>query len=112
MLVTSADTPRILARQGWKWRGELVPHSDLFEFIPHAVNYSLYSATTALVYLAWRGATSIDVYGADWAGYLDFDGVAGGSNRTEARWTSEVKLWAVTVGELQRRGTSVRRITV
>lgn len=108
ILVTSGDTPRLLERECIKWRGAQVFPADLFDYIPHPVNYVLFSATTGLVYAAWRGATEIDVYGCDWAGTEDYDGVIGGANRTQFRWTSEKLIWAATLEALRAKGVEVR----
>ena len=69
------------------------------------------SATTALVYAGYRGATRVDVYGADWAPDApDWDGVAAGRNRTADRFALERGIWENRlVPWLAARGVEVVR---
>lgn len=108
VLITSGDTPRLLDRVGVKWRGQEVFPADLFAYVPHVVNYVLFSATTGLVFAAMRGAKEIDIYGCDWQGTLDYDGVTGGQTRTPFRWDSEKLIWAATLEALKAKGIEVR----
>lgn len=109
VLLTSADTPRILARDGWSWRGETVTHKALIGYLPASINLLLFTFTTAIAYCAWRGATSIDTYGCDWLGTGDFDGVIGGTNRTPDRWAMERAIYAALAEALAERGVRVTR---
>jgi hypothetical protein len=57
--------------------------------------WSLRSATSAVVYLAERGAERIDVYGCDLAGDADWDGIRpSGAIRDAGRWNDEGATWA------------------
>ncbi len=72
--------------------------------------WTLLSATIALVLAAHLGATSIDVFGADWTDEPDFDGLCpAGCNRDETRWSMELVLWGQLVDHFQTRGISVTR---
>ncbi len=51
------------------------------------------SMGAAIVYCAWKGAKQITVYGADWNGKEDLDGVEAGCNREPARWEKERQLF-------------------
>lgn len=74
-------------------------------------SWSTYSATTALVLLAWLGASEIRVYGADWTPAPDWDGHNDPENRRDAeRWDRERALWAAVVDWLDDRGTTVVRV--
>src|SRR4051812_33763909 len=52
------------------WRGETFSWSQLAESYIHTsvVNWPWCSFTSAIVYAAYRGATTIDIYGCDWEG--------------------------------------------
>ncbi len=74
----------------------------MLSFCPHELDWVMFSATAALVYCGWRaageadgkpGGAMIEVFGADWAGTNDFDGVAAGKNRSKARWELEKGIW-------------------
>jgi hypothetical protein len=82
----------------------------MYEFCPHALAWPLYSATIALIYAAFRGATDIEVFGADWKGEEDFDGVKAGERRSEIRWNQEAKLWGTICKWLADHNVQVRRI--
>jgi hypothetical protein len=84
---------------------------DLDDFCPPTLGYGRFSSAAALIYAAERGATQIDVYGADWAGTADFDGVNAGENRGAARWQAEAELWlGHLVPWLAHRGVKVNRL--
>lgn len=84
---------------------------DLFDFLPHhRVGWTLYSATTALVFAAWLGAKQVDAYGADMHGTQDYDGhTSKTDNRTDKRWATERALWGLVCDELKRCGIKVKR---
>lgn len=56
------------------------------------------------------GATTIDVYGADWTGTRDYDGVEAGENRTPDRWDAERHDWDILTAWLNERGVIARRV--
>ncbi len=93
------------------WRGECLCWTEMFSYCPNelAINWQMLTATAALVYCGFRGATTIDVYGADWSGVKDWDGVAAGKNRSEARWVMERGIWANVTNWLNARGVEVIR---
>jgi hypothetical protein len=68
-----------------------------------ALRWGLFTAPAALMLARHLGATSIDVFGADWqVDAADWDGVAmPGNNRDEARWKNEAVIWNGVVEHLQ-----------
>ena len=62
----------------------------MLDFLPHAINWVMFSFTQAMTYAAWTGHTKVDIYGCDWmADAPDFDGVAAGKNRSADRFRAE-----------------------
>ena len=69
------------------------------------------SATVGLALAGWKGATHIDVYGADMQGLTDWDGTTlPNQKRKEERWIRERAIWAGTVERLKDMGCTVTRI--
>ncbi len=66
----------------------------------------------SLVFAGWMGATEIDVYGCDWEGNKDFDGVVAGESRTDDRWLAEKKMCGEVIADLSKRGVTVRRMNL
>lgn len=92
------------------WRGEVCEiETWWWSYEPMKMGWSLYSATTALMYAHHRGASTIDVYGADWSGDKDWDGVVAGGTRTEQRWERERNIWGGVMGYLEQQGMKVKR---
>lgn len=110
-LVTSRGSFQALASHQCPWRGGVMLIDDLLAWLPlvPGKSWTLYTATAALAYTAWRGAKRIEVYGADMVGTLDYDGVAAGSKRHELRWEGEREIWRATVEQLGERGVEVVR---
>ena len=69
----------------------------------------IYSATSAIIYAADRGAKTITLYGADWTGTRDADGVAAGANRGEQRWKDEERIFRMLQRELAKDGCTLTR---
>lgn len=68
------------------------------------------TASFALMYAVERGAMKIKVYGADWYGTKDYDGIEAGENRTEDRWAKERHEWEdVLLPWLTEQGVKVER---
>lgn len=114
LLITSVDGHQVyrdFPRDFGKplWRGECLCWTAAMEFCPHEYNWVMFSATAALVYCGFCGATGVDVYGADWSGTADFDGVQAGKNRSEERWKLERGIWRAIVGWMGERGITVNR---
>lgn len=92
------------------YRGEVCEiESWWWPYEPTTLGWSLYSATTALMYAHHKGAKTIDVYGADWSGTQDWDGVVAGGTRTEQRWERERTIWGEVAKHIEQRGTKVNR---
>jgi hypothetical protein len=106
ILLTIERTPRQLPA---RWPAEIVIDTQLANFLPAVVNNLKYSATMALVYAAWQGYSQIEVYGADWRGELDFDGVAAGKTRDDARWDEEGAIWGRIVKAIDAMRITVSR---
>ncbi len=52
-------------------------------------SWQIKTITCAMAYAFTQGATRIDLYGCDWTGELDYDGVKAGEDRSDARWSQE-----------------------
>lgn len=78
---------------------------------PLDTGWSVYSATAALVLAAHLGASSIDVFGADWTPEEpDWDGVNIAGNRSAHRFESERVIWNNVTTYLHAQGINVKRI--
>lgn len=110
LLVVATETWGVIdAENGW--RGRMIEQTAYLEAVPHAFGWTSFSATSALVCAFWRGAKRIDLYGADWKGKLDWDGVAAGLNRADSRWEWESSMMLnVLFPYLRERGCEVNRI--
>lgn len=93
------------------WAGGTFDSKQMLEYCPHAYQWVTFSATTALIFAAFRGARVIEVFGADWSGTQDYDGVEAGQNRQPDRWQLEREIWNNLVAWLAEpaRGVIVRR---
>jgi len=110
-LLTAENTAAALRDRNQKWPGRVVEFSELHSCVlPSVVDWPWVTALAAVVYAASVGATLIRCYGCDWSGEQDFDGVVGGLNRSEARWTHEAALFGALRTVLDRRGVTVERI--
>lgn len=104
------DRKRANGEAGEFWRGRQFDRRVMLD-CPHVLDWVMFSATTALVYAGYIGATEIDVYGADWAPDApDCDGVAAGKNRSAARFELEAAIWTNRIVPwLSERGVRVTR---
>lgn len=84
---------------------------SLFEFCPpNLMPWTLFTMTCAMIYAAYLGTNAIDIYGADFKGTQDYDGVEAGERRTEERWERDEKpLYARVKAWIEARGISVTR---
>jgi hypothetical protein len=65
------------------------------------LRWGLFTAPAALMLARHLGATSIDVYGADWSDEPDWDGERmTGCVRDENRWSNELPIWRGVVEHL------------
>lgn len=114
LLVTYGVTMDTLRDHGFKWRGEIFSWTQIAEsFWLHTsvVNWPWCTCTAAVVYAAFAGAKSIDVYGADWEGVEDFDGAKAGKNRSVDRWREERSIFgALQIVLKEKRGVTIRRM--
>lgn len=107
VLFTIEATRASLAKRGHVTA--TITHDDLVDGIVENGRHpwTRYTATAALQYLAWSGATHIDVWGANWAGNLDWDGHRSPSDcRTTQRWDEERRIWD---GVIKANGLKVTR---
>jgi hypothetical protein len=110
VLLTTRTSLAALARRGEPWGGQAVTVEEFAGFVPLQIGWTLYSMTAAVVYAAWRGAKRIDLYGCDWAGTADHDGVMAGGNRSAERWSSERTICESKLfPALKERGIEVTR---
>lgn len=94
-LLTIKASREALERKGEAWPHLVITHCGMAgEVVTNAKHpWTSFSATAALYYLGWMGVERIDVYGADMAGELDWDGVKGGTGRNDNRWARERVIW-------------------
>ena len=94
-LLTIDATRDSLHRRGKPWPWLVITHTGIAgETVTNKQHpWTRYTATAALQYLKWIGATRVDVYGADWSGTLDWDGASAGERRTDERWAEERAIW-------------------
>lgn len=115
LLVTSTDGHHVCStfeRDFGKklWRGEFVCQTEALGYCPHAYQWVMFSATSALVWAGFKGADVIDCYGADWAaGEPDFDGVQAGKNRSADRFKLEREIWENLTAWMGERSVKVQR---
>lgn len=109
LLIVGEETFGAMMDRKIVWPVEVIKQARMIEYCPQALSWTMFSATAALVCCGWKGAQRIDVYGADQAGTLDYDGVAGGQNRTEERWRTERQIWINVVEWMKEQGTEVVR---
>jgi len=111
MLFTIVATRDALARKGRGYPHAITTHDDVAGGVVTNARHpwTKYTACAALAYLAWGGATQVDVWGADWAGATDWDGhTAKSDNRTTERWRDEQRIWD---GVVASYGLTVTRHT-
>jgi hypothetical protein len=108
-LVIGRDGNASLHAHNIPWRGDVCEIESWWDGYKSVKGWSLYSATTALMYAHHRGATTIETYGVDWSGANDWDGVLAGGTRTEQRWERERNIWGGVAGYLEQQGTKVKR---
>lgn len=108
-LFTITATRESLDRRGRPWPYLVITHDGIAGGVVENGRHpwTRYTATAALQYLAWSGATHIDVWGASWAGKLDWDGHRSPSDcRTTQRWDEERRIWD---GVIEANGITVTR---
>jgi hypothetical protein len=117
LLLSTADTIGTIPAHGVHWPRSLqqdkyldaIPY--LLGWSPDSIGWTSLSCTSAIAYAVSIHATAIDLYGADWAGTLDFDGMAAGENRAEPRWAMEKRLVMGYIAPwLVEHGITFRRI--
>jgi hypothetical protein len=110
--LTAAGTAALARDHGPSWPGEVVEFESLYEYLdPTALPWTMFTATAAIVYAAYRGAQSIDCYGMDWSGQADADGWHDAGNRSDERWTLERGIYCRLADVLRGRGCELRRVT-
>lgn len=95
-LLTIAATRDSLSCRGRPWPYLVVTHCGIGMKDNARTPWTRYTATAALHYAGWLGATHVDVYGCDWSGTKDWDGEEAGCNRTDDRWAEEREIWNKT----------------
>lgn len=107
-LFTITATRDSLDRRGRPWPYLIQTHRDIAGSIVTNTQHpwTRYTATAALQYLAWSGATHVDVWGCDWAGQDDWDGNNTERSRTRDRWRDEQAIWR---GVIEANALTVKR---
>lgn len=93
------------------WPSEIISWTPMAESFLHTsvANWPFTTALSALVYALWQGATEVDIYGADWEGTADYDGVQAGKNRSDDRWNEERFVFTKIVEHFSPRGIAIER---
>lgn len=110
-LLSRKQTIEDTRRKGWvNGFAEVVEiESVQAQFCPPGFEPRL-TASCALLFAAKCGCTTIKVYGADWQGTKDYDGVEAGEDRTNERWAKERHEWEdVLIPWLAEQGVKVER---
>lgn len=108
-LLTIEATRASFERRGTPWPYLVVTHCGM---VGGKVDngrhpWTRYTATAALYFAAWSGATRVDVWGCDWSGTKDWDGGTA-ERRTDERWADEQAIWQ---GVIDDTGIKVVRHT-
>ncbi len=93
------------------WRGKTIAFESLYSWLHPAENKISWTFTTSLCAIAYAASVCehIDIYGADWKGVKDYDGVEAGMNRSEERWKTEAGIYNALVKHLETKNISVTR---
>lgn len=114
VIFSIAETDRRMKKKlPYPWRKErVVLHEECSEFwLPVSTGWRTYSATAAIALAHDKGATAIDLYGADLCGRDDYDGTTDASDdRSDGRWKTERKTLADVCRWLHDVNIRVRRI--
>lgn len=78
--------------------------------IPKELHWQDKTMTCAMMFAVANGASRLDLYGCDWSGELDYDGVKAGEDRSESRWVKERAVYDGIVDWLNGKGVEVRRV--
>lgn len=103
----SRTADRELRRRTGDFTPDLTFESIDLDRTRNSIRWGMFSATAALFLASHLGATSVDVYGADWTNEPDYDGHrTERDRRTVERWADERIVWDRTIEHL---GLSVTR---
>ena len=109
ILLTSTASIESLRRR-MIWRGA-IQNCDVFAYCLRTyANARTYTMNMACGYAYSAGFTDIAIYGADWAGTLDFDGAKAGEKRDQDRWQREQELFGHMAEEMATHGVKVSRV--
>jgi hypothetical protein len=106
---TAEASAEQIDQRGIRWRGQVIT----CESIPDpfkTVDWDFFSLLAAIGYAVHAGCRRIEVYGADWSGVKDFDGVEAGNTRHDERWKLESSLFELARQELAGRGITIIRM--
>lgn len=95
------------------WPGKVEIFETLFDGHQDELQWTTFTATAALWWVASKMESGgvIRLYGADWKGEEDYDGVKAGNTRDESRWQLERGIWNRLTDVLKGRGIIVSRVT-
>jgi hypothetical protein len=113
IITTRKQWDRLTAAHGDIAGREHILHTEISDAPPaRKLGWKEFSALTAIVAAASKGATQIDVYGMDLAGDADYDGVRlDRHRRDDVRWAQEKRLFDNLAEWYGRRGVIVTRKT-
>lgn len=106
-------SPHLFTREEYERRYPDWPSAtveQVQDFCPFMRELAMFTVPATLVFAAWLGAHSIDIYGADMKGTGSYDGTTSDA-RTANRWARERRLFARAVRWLTERGVRVKRWT-
>jgi len=102
-------SPKLLTRRDYRPKYSAIPGMDV-ESLSGPLGFAQWTSVASLSLAAFLGATTIDVYGADWTSEPDYDGyVPTEMNRSVERWEREIATWNAAVAMLRGKGVKVNR---
>jgi hypothetical protein len=108
ILLTTADAVESLRRHGYVWRGRVERIDDVASAYRSPV--LMYSLTAAMAYAVNAlGATELEMWGVDFAGFADWDG---GNRKSHCgNWGLALHRFNELRAELETNGVRVKRNT-
>ena len=110
LLLTTTASINSPHMRGFVWPGGIKNADDFAYCLTTYATARMLTMNVAVGFAFITGHTDIAIYGADWSGLLDFDGVAAGTNRNPGRWELEADLFGHLADELRSKGVNVYRV--
>jgi hypothetical protein len=116
--LTATETHEWAIRNNIRWPGE-IRHFDQLKPGITSIDWTFYTLFAAIAYAVCEISKlptphscppMISIYGADWKGTNDFDGIEAGLTRDDNRWRTEREMFERLQEELAGRGIALHRI--